>query len=34
MAYLKKVNNAKTDSGVGDGWCVVRHLDSILELPS
>lgn len=25
MAYLKKVSDAKTDSGVGSGWFKVRH---------
>ncbi|PKS06305.1 hypothetical protein jhhlp_007053 [Lomentospora prolificans] len=30
MAYLKKVNDAKTDSGVGDGWFKIQEygLDS------
>jgi hypothetical protein len=27
MAYLKKVSDAKTDSGVGSGWFKVRHID-------
>lgn len=25
MAYLKKVTNAKTDSGVGTGWFKIQH---------
>ncbi|KAL2118021.1 hypothetical protein VTJ04DRAFT_7681 [Mycothermus thermophilus] len=25
LAYLKKVNDARTDSGVGDGWFKIQH---------
>jgi len=35
MAYMKKVSDAKTDSGVGGGWFKVsrRNEDTPLPLP-
>lgn len=32
MAYMKKVSDAKTDSGVGGGWFKVNHLFPISSI--
>jgi cellulase len=36
MAYMKKVTDAKTDSGIGGGWFKVSHagLNTASKTPS